>query len=118
MQQIIASSLLLSPQNTCPTPLQTNEPQGGGCSRQGRNKTVESYPCLQTGVFDGEWGETPGLESQRGCQHAGAADGVLEKLEPSEINPGTRVCGWQGRPHFSAGETKARQGRALLRASE
>lgn len=44
--------------------------------------------------------------------------GCSEKLELSEINPGSGGAASEPDPHFTAEETKARQGRALLRATE
>lgn len=44
--------------------------------------------------------------------------GCSEKLELSEINPGSGGAASKPAPQFTAGKTKARQGRALLRATE
>lgn len=44
-------------------------------------------------MFGGKWGERPGMGSQRGCEDAGAAGGMPEKLGLSEINPGTVLHG-------------------------
>lgn len=66
-------------------------------------------------VENREKGQTGGPSGA--CQDAEAAGGMLKKLELGEINPGT---GWAaGEPdHNSLWETKARQGRALPRATE
>lgn len=56
------------------------------------------------------WGPREAVRMQ------GQQTGCSEKLELSEITPGTGCAATKPDPHFSAGETKARQGKALLRA--
>lgn len=48
----------------------------------------------------------------------GQQEGYSEKLELSEFNPETGSAAVTPDPHFTAGETKARQGKASLRATE